>query len=77
MDTTSCTSGAHLAKESHAPEMFGGHHNESVDIWSVGNLILTASVRLREFDELKVYARKLVAKNKVDRPTAEEGLQWL
>jgi len=34
-------------------------------------------VRLQEFDELKVYARKLAAKNQVDRPTAEEWLQWL
>ncbi|CAJ0632834.1 10508_t:CDS:2 [Entrophospora sp. SA101] len=25
-----------LAKESHAPEIFEFHHNENVDIWSVG-----------------------------------------
>ena len=73
--TTLPASSAHLAKENHAPEIFGGHHNESVDIWSVGTLILTASVRLQEFDELKVYARKLAAKNEVNRPKAEEELQ--
>ena len=75
--TTSPTSGAHLARENHAPEIFKGRHNESVDIWSVGYLILTASAKLRESDELKVYARKLAAKNEFDRPTAEEGLRWL
>ncbi|CAJ0833277.1 13633_t:CDS:2 [Entrophospora sp. SA101] len=42
-----------LAKESHAPEIFEFHHNENVDIWSVGYLIQTASVELQGLDELK------------------------
>ncbi|KAG9296669.1 hypothetical protein G9A89_009928 [Geosiphon pyriformis] len=75
--TTSAASGAHFAEENHAPEIFQDGYNESVDIWSVEYLILTASVQLQEFDELKVYARKLSARNKLDRPTAEEALQWL
>ncbi|RHZ77974.1 hypothetical protein Glove_168g328 [Diversispora epigaea] len=74
---TSVTPGAHLAKENHAPEIFESDHNERVDIWSVGFLIRTASVKLEESDELKIYSKKLMAKNKFDRPTAEEGLQWI
>ncbi|CAJ0913668.1 17951_t:CDS:2 [Entrophospora sp. SA101] len=67
-----------LAKESHAPEIFEFHHNESVDIWSVGYLIRTASVELQELDELKVYARmNLMAKDKINRPTAKDALRWL
>ncbi|CAG8743263.1 5326_t:CDS:1, partial [Funneliformis caledonium] len=32
-----------LAKESHAPKVFQSYHNDSVDVWSVGYLIQTAS----------------------------------
>ncbi|CAI2198079.1 3584_t:CDS:2, partial [Funneliformis geosporum] len=42
-----------LAKDNHAPEIFKPFHNESVDVWSVGYLILTTSIEIRESDELK------------------------
>ncbi|KAG9293520.1 hypothetical protein G9A89_005523 [Geosiphon pyriformis] len=63
--------------ENHAPEISEDNHNESVDIWSVGYLILTAPAKLQESDKLKAYARKLSAINKLHRPTAEEALEWL
>ncbi|KAG9294500.1 hypothetical protein G9A89_009347 [Geosiphon pyriformis] len=71
--TTSPTSNTYFAKENHTPEIFQDNYNESVDIWSVGYLILTASVQLQEFDELNIYARKLKAKNKFDRPRVEDA----
>ncbi|CAI2197008.1 19462_t:CDS:2 [Funneliformis geosporum] len=67
-----------LAKDNHAPEIFKPFHNESVDIWSVGYLILTTSIEIRESDELKVYARtNLMAKDEFNRPTAKDALRWL
>lgn len=67
-----------LAKENHAPEVFKPLHNESVNIWSVGYLILTASVDLQESSELKVYAKtNLMAKDEFNKPTAEDALRWL
>lgn len=74
---SSVTSGAHLALDNHAPEIFEGKHDEHVDVWSVGRLILTSPVSFQEGDELKIYAKKMMAKNKVERPTAEEALDWL
>jgi hypothetical protein len=74
---SSPTSSVHLAKDSHAPEIFEDHHNESVDIWSVGYLILTATANLQESDELKIYATSLMEKDVNDRPTAKDALQWL
>ncbi|CAG8671964.1 9307_t:CDS:2, partial [Paraglomus brasilianum] len=63
-----------LAYESHAPEIFTGVHDTSVDIWSVGYLILTTSVK---HEPLIDYAKKMMAKNYLERPTAHESLQWL
>ena len=67
-----------LVRESHAPEIFEPFHKESVDIWSVGYLVLMASVVLQETDELKVYAKmNLMAKDESNRPTAGAALWWL
>ena len=74
---SSPTSSVHLAKENHAPEIFEDYYNESVDIWSVGYLILTATVNLQMYDELKIYTTSLMKKDANDRPTAKDALQWL
>jgi serine/threonine protein kinase len=64
-----------LARENHAPEIFIGFHDQSVDIWSVGYLILTALVK---HEPLINYARKkMMVEDCQKRPTAEESLQWL
>ncbi|KAG9284451.1 hypothetical protein G9A89_014055 [Geosiphon pyriformis] len=75
--TTLAASSAYFAEENHVPKIFQDGYNESIDIWSVRYLILTAFRQLQEFDELKVYARKLSARNKLDKPTVKETLQWL
>ncbi|RIA93675.1 kinase-like domain-containing protein [Glomus cerebriforme] len=75
--TTSPTPSVHLAKDSHTPEIFEDHHNKSVDIWSIGYLILTTTVNIQESVELKIYATSLMGKDKNDRSTAKEVLQWL
>jgi serine/threonine protein kinase len=67
-----------LAMESHAPEVFQNNHDDSVDVWSVGYLIQTASVRLGESDKLKGYTvTRLMANDEFDRPTSGEALEWL
>ncbi|RHZ86732.1 hypothetical protein Glove_46g161 [Diversispora epigaea] len=73
--TTSVTSNTYLVKENHAPKIFKSYYKKSVDIWSVGYLIQTASIKLEEFDNLKIYSKKLMAKNEINRPTTEEVLQ--
>ncbi|CAG8724111.1 11588_t:CDS:2, partial [Funneliformis mosseae] len=67
-----------LAKESHAPEVSQSYHDDSVDVWSVGYLIQTASVKLGEPDKLKDYVvTQLMANDEYDRPTSGEALEWL
>ncbi|KAF0520584.1 Serine/threonine protein kinase [Gigaspora margarita] len=73
--TPSDTPNTQLARGNHAPEVFQPNHDESVDIWSVGYLIMTALVDVQELND---YARtKLMAKQDLDRPTAKEALKWL
>jgi len=67
-----------LAIESHAPEISQSNHDDSVDVWSVGYLIQTASVRLGQFDKLRDYAvTRLMANDEYDRPTSGDALEWL
>ena|SRR6266542_1227207 len=71
-------SNTRFEKHSHAPEISKDGHDDSVDIWSVGYLILTASVKLERDDELRIYAEKnLMADDKFKRPSSEKALQWL
>ena len=63
-----------LAYESHAPEIFTGFHDTSVDIWSVGYLISRAPVKNRL---LSKYAREMMVEDYRKRPTAVGSLQWL
>ena len=64
-----------LARDNHAPDIFEPNHNESVDIWSVGYLIITALVGVQE---LCTYAStRLMAKEHSNRPKAKEALRWL
>ena len=74
-----CFSPAHipnkeLASESHAPEIFTGFHNTSVDIWSVGYLISKVSVKS---GLLTKFAREMMVDDYSKRPTADDSLQWL
>ncbi|CAJ0843494.1 10096_t:CDS:2 [Entrophospora sp. SA101] len=64
-----------LDRRSHAPEIFSGNHDKSVDIWSIGHLILETSIKselLTEYAE-----RSLMLKDSKKRPTAKEALEWL
>ncbi|CAI2173557.1 15222_t:CDS:2 [Funneliformis geosporum] len=64
-----------LDRRSHAPEIFSGSHNKSVDIWSIGYLILQTSVKS---ESLIGYAEKdLMIKDSEKRPKAKEVLKWL
>ncbi|CAH1757050.1 11112_t:CDS:2 [Entrophospora sp. SA101] len=49
-DACHAPSNKRLATGSHVPEIFKSHHNEGVNIWSVGHLIPTASVELQGSD---------------------------
>ncbi|KAG9410079.1 hypothetical protein AC1031_018113 [Aphanomyces cochlioides] len=71
--------GEHLTSQAHAPDMFGnGSHTTSVDIWAVGNLILTDvswdHMRSKVLDD---YGRRLVDANPEKRPKAGEVLKTI
>ncbi|CAJ0648312.1 15573_t:CDS:2 [Entrophospora sp. SA101] len=52
-----------------------GNHDKSVDIWSIGHLVLETSVKSKLLIE---YAeRNLMIKDYKKRPTAKEALEWL
>ena len=71
----SSSTAVHLAKESHAPEMFISKtmHNEKVDMWGVGHLIHKAYVTVIS-KELKVIKDTLLDSNPNNRPCAEDVL---
>ncbi len=74
-DSPSSVPYTELDRRSHAPEIFSGNHDKSVDIWSIGHLILETFVKS---DPLIEYAeRNLMVKNSTKRPTAKEALEWL
>ena len=70
----SSTPNKELSYQSHAPEIFEGFHDTSVDIWSVGYLISTVGVKN---ELLTNYAMKMMVKDYRERPTADDSLQWL
>jgi len=46
-------------------------------MWLVGYFILTASVKLRKDDELRVYTEQnLIVDDEFDRPSSEDALSW-
>ena len=67
---------AHLAKETHAPEMFveNGTHDRTVDLWSIGYLVHTSM----EFADATLVAlkNKLMMESH-HRPSITEALQML
>ncbi|CAI2162337.1 14203_t:CDS:2 [Funneliformis geosporum] len=65
----------HLDKSNHSPEVFNDLHCESVDMWSVGYLIMSASVELPRNDILKIYAKDLMKGNTSE--SAEMALRFL
>ena len=72
------TGNTRFDKHSHAPEISKDGHDDSVDMWSVGYLISTASVKLKKDDKLRVYAEQdLMADDEFDRPSSEDALSWL
>jgi hypothetical protein len=72
------TGNTRFDKHSHAPEISKDQHDYSVDIWSTGYLILTASVKFHKDDELRIYAEQnLMADDEFDRPSSEDALSWL
>ena len=72
------TENTRFDKHSHVPKISKDHHDYSVDMWSTGYLILTASVKLHKDDEMKIYVkRKLIADDEFERPSSENALTWL
>ncbi len=70
------TSNTQFDKHNHALEISKDSHDNSVDMWSVGYLILIASVKLKKDDELRVYAEQnLIADD--DRLSSKDALSWL
>ena len=71
------TSNTWFDKHSHASKISKNGHNDSINMWLVGYFILTASVKLRKDDELRVYAEQsLMADDEFDRPSSEDALSW-
>ncbi|KAG6941366.1 hypothetical protein JG688_00018704 [Phytophthora aleatoria] len=73
------SSGQHLNKEEHAPEIFveNGVHTTAVDIWAIGYLIETSGVKWWDLADRSSFYRLLITKDPASRPSAEEALRDL
>ncbi|GMF14494.1 unnamed protein product [Phytophthora lilii] len=72
------SSGQHLSRSEHAPEIFvdNGTHTTAVEVWAVGFLIETVGTHVRWQDLVgrSAFYERLVAKDPAKRPSAEEAL---
>ncbi|GMF45323.1 unnamed protein product [Phytophthora fragariaefolia] len=71
------SSGAHLRRENHAPDIFdpNRNHTTAVDVWSVGYLIETSDVQGVDLGKITAFKDELMHSDPSRRPTAEAALQ--
>ncbi|KAG9410071.1 hypothetical protein AC1031_018105 [Aphanomyces cochlioides] len=68
----------HLTRQEHTPEIFeDGSHTTSVDIWAVGNLILSSQLNQSRSKVLDDFGLRLVDANPEKRPKAGEVLKTI